>query len=42
MTFTSSSGTEDVVPDSFDKYLSDLIKLPKKAYDIDIGKYYKL
>lgn len=42
MTFTSSSGTEDIVPPSFEEHLSSLIKLPKLAYNIDTGKYYKL
>lgn len=42
MTFTSSSGTEDIKPESFDKYLTKMIKLPKLAYNIDTGEYYKL
>ena len=42
MTFTSSSGTEDIVPESFDRYLAKKIKLPKLAYNIDTGEYYKL
>ena len=42
ITFTSSSGTEDILPHSFDKRLCSLIKLPKLAYNIDIGEYYIL
>lgn len=42
MTFTSSSGTEDIQPASFDRHLSGLLKLPKLAYNIDTGEYYKL
>ena len=42
MTFTSSSGTEDIQPRSFDIYLAKQIKLPKLAYNIDTGEYYKL
>ena len=42
MTFTSSSGTEDICPKSFEKRLSNLFKLPKLAYNIDTGEYYKL
>lgn len=41
MTFTSSSGTEDINPVSFDKYLANKIKLPKLAYDMDKKRYYK-
>jgi hypothetical protein len=40
MTFYTSSGTEDIIPQSFDKRLSSLIKFPKLAYNIDIGEYY--
>jgi hypothetical protein len=42
MTFTTSSGLEKIVPKSFDKRLCSLIKLPKLAYNIDIGEYYML
>jgi hypothetical protein len=42
ITFTSSSGTENILPHSFDKRLCSLIKLPKLAYNIDIGEYYIL
>ena len=42
MTFATSSGIEDVVPESFDKRLCSLIRLPKLAYNIDIGEYYIL
>ena len=42
MTFTTSSGLEKIVPKSFDKRLCSLIKLPKLAYNIDIGEYYIL
>ena len=42
ITFTSSSGTEKILPHSFDKRLCSLIKLPKLAYNIDIGEYYIL
>ena len=42
MTFTSSSGTEEISPKSFDKKLSSLIILPKVAYNIDSGNYYKI
>lgn len=42
MTFATSSGMEDVVPESFDKRLCSLIRLPKLAYSIDIGEYYIL
>lgn len=40
MTFYTSSGTEDIIPLSFDKKLSSLIKFPKLAYNIDISEYY--
>ena len=39
MTFYTSSGTEDIIPPSFDKRLSSLIKIPKLAFNIDIGEY---
>ena len=42
MTFTSGSGYEDIKPYNFDLYLGSLIKLPKLAYNIDIGEYYFL
>ena len=40
MTFYSESGIADIIPQSFDKRLSSLIKFPKLAYNIDIGEYY--
>lgn len=40
MTFYSESGIADIIPPSFDKRLSSLIKFPKLAYNIDIGEYY--
>ena len=42
MTFTSSSGTEIIWPSSFEKHLSKLFRLPKLAYDIETGEYFKL
>lgn len=42
MTFTSGSGYEKIKPKSFDLYLGTFIKLPKLAYNIDIGEYYFL
>lgn len=42
ITFTSTSGLDDVVPESFDKRLCSLIRLPKLAYSVDIGEYYIL
>ena len=42
MTFTSSSGIEDIKPDSFERRLASLIKLPKIVYNIDTGKYYRM
>ena len=42
MTFTSSSGTSEIIPMKFDRKLASLIKLPKEAYNIDSGEYYKL
>ena len=42
MTFSSSSGTEEITPKKFEKELSSLIILPKVAYDIDSGQYYNL
>ena len=40
MTFYSGSGLEDIIPPSFEKRLSSLIKFPKLAYNVDIGEYY--
>ena len=40
MTFYTGGGTEDIMPQSFDKRLSSLIRIPKLAYNIDIGEYY--
>jgi hypothetical protein len=42
MTFTSGSGIEDIVPQSFHKQLCSMIKLPKLAYSIDLGEHYLL
>lgn len=42
MTFTSMSGTGKFNPEIEDLKLGNMIKLPKLAYDIDTGKYYKL
>ena len=42
MTFTTSSGIEDIIPEKFEKKLSKLLKLPKFVYNIDTGEYYKL
>lgn len=42
MTFSTESGLAEIVPKSFDKRLSSLIKLPKLAYSIDLGEYYIL
>lgn len=42
MTFTSGSGLSAIKPDEYNLFLGNLIKLPKLAYDIDSGKYYKL
>ena len=41
MTFTSSSGTEDILPKNFERRLSLLLRIPKIAYNIDTGEYYK-
>jgi hypothetical protein len=40
MTFYSESGIVDIIPPCFEKRLSSLIKLPKLAYNVDIGEYY--
>ena len=42
MTFTSASGTCEWNDESINQYFGSLIKLPKLAYNIDTGKYYKL
>ena len=42
VTFTSSSGTEEIVPRSFERKLTKFLKLPKIAYNIDTGEYYRL
>ena len=42
LTFTSSSGTEEIKPDYFEKKLSSFINLPKLAYNLDSGEYYSL
>ena len=41
ITFATSSGTEDITPNNFDKKLASLIKLPKYVYNIDTGQYYE-
>ena len=41
MTFTSSSGTEDILPKNFERRLSLLFRIPKIAYNIDTGEYYE-
>jgi hypothetical protein len=40
MTFYTSGGLEDIIPPSFEKRLSSLIKFPKLAYNVEIGEYY--
>jgi hypothetical protein len=40
MTFYSESGIANIIPPCFEKRLSSLIKLPRLAYNIDIGEYY--
>ena len=42
MTFTSASGTCEWNDESINQYFGSLIKLPKLAYNIDTGQYYKL
>ncbi len=42
MTFTSASGACIWNDESINQYFGSLIKLPKRAYNIDTGKYYKL
>ena len=42
MTFTRSSGTGKWNDEKINKYLGNLIRLPKFAYNIDTGEYYKL
>ena len=42
ITFTSSSGTEEIIPKKFESKLASFIKLPKIAYNIDTGEYYTL
>ena len=42
ITFTSSSGLEEIKPDYFERKISSFIKLPKIAYNIDTGEYYNL
>ncbi len=41
MTFTSSSGAEQISSAQFDSVLSSKFKLPEKAYNIKTKKYYK-
>lgn len=40
MTFTSTSGTDKITPESFDLELSSSISLPKYKYDIDTGEFF--
>ncbi len=40
MTFTSSSGTEDIYPASFEKIISEKLVLPSLAYDVESSEYY--
>ena len=42
ITFTSSSGTEEISPKKFERKLSSLIILPKIVYNIDTCEYYPL
>lgn len=42
MTFTSGSGLSVIKPDKYNLILGNMIKLPKLAYNIDTGEYYKL
>ena len=42
MTFTSASGTCKWNDEKINRYFGKLIKLPKLAYNIDTGEYYKL
>ena len=42
MTFTSASGTCKWTDERINQYFGSLIKLPKRAYNIDTGKYYRL
>ena len=42
ITFNSSSGIEEIEPKKFEKKLSSFLKLPKIAYNIDRGEYYRL
>ena len=42
MTFTSGSGLSVIEPKKFNRVLGDWIQLPRPAYNIDTGEYYKL
>lgn len=42
MTFTSASGNCKWSNERINQYFGSLIKLPKRAYNIDTGKYYRL
>ena len=42
ITFTSSSGTEEIIPKKFERKLASYIKLSKICYNIDTGQYYRL
>ncbi len=41
MTFTSSSGIDDIKPKKFERKLSLLLNIPKLAYNVDTGDYFK-
>ncbi len=42
LTFTSGSGLSVIEPEKFNRVLGDWIQLPRLAYNIDTGEYYKL
>ena len=42
ITFTSASGIAEITPKRFEEKLASFIKLPKIAFNIDTGKYYRL
>ena len=42
MTFTSTSGLDEITPKNFERRLASLIIFPKVVYNIDTGEYYKL
>ena len=41
LAFTSSSGIDDIKPKNFERKLSLLLDIPKLAYNVDTGEYYK-